>query len=489
VAFDTGSILSRCRPLSGSAYFGPNLFGVNASARPRYAEQVTTSSAESKRIVVRASGANHDLVVAAENPLGTVLAAIGVQLGAHEQLLGPDGAAVDPATRASDLSEGSVYSVASVASTSAKGGRGSRRSSRNIQTGSLWGLALLGFVAGVGALTLEHGWLRVGSAIAFGVFGLLLALVWSLRADAKVAVVGLLVPLGFGAIAAVLAVPQRLPDSATLAVAAAAFSAAVLASIIGVLARDARPRAGAWAAAAVLLCAGGIALSSRLLEWSLSELAIVLSAASVLAIRALPALMLIVDDGYHVDYQRFMALRWTVRGRMPEYVSQIDSSDAARLVQAAEARLGITLPLLSIIAVAGMPAMVQTLGSDSLLERVCAGVVFVCCVLGLLLVSRRTAHPGLRRAPRLAVVVGLSLSVVVAAGVFQNVPWHLLFGGLMLAAGVVAAAIAVPLAGGSRSLSWSRTGDIVESIAIALVVPASLLAAGTFDTLRGVIVA
>jgi hypothetical protein len=85
--------------------------------------------------------------------------------------------------------------------------------------------------------------------------------------------------------------------------------------------------------------------------------------------------------------------------------------------------------------------------------------------------------------------VGLSLSVVVAAGVFQNVPWHLLFGGLMLAAGVVAAAIAVPLAGGSRSLSWSRTGDIVESIAIALVVPASLLAAGTFDTLRGVIVA
>ena len=126
---------------------------------------------------MRASGANHDLVVAAENPLGTVLAAIGVQLGAHEQLLGPDGAAVNPATRASDLSEGSVYSVASVASTSAKGGRGSRRSSRNIQTGSLWGLALLGFVAGVGALTLEHGWLRVGSAIAFGVFGLLLALV------------------------------------------------------------------------------------------------------------------------------------------------------------------------------------------------------------------------------------------------------------------------------------------------------------------------
>lgn len=348
---------------------------------------------------------------------------------------------------------------------------------------------MLGLVLAAGAMLLEPGWLRLSTAFALGTFGLLVTLVWALRANTTTAVGGILVPLGYGAAAAALLVPQQLPDAPTLTPAIAAFAAAVLAAIVGVIARELRPRAAAWAAAVVLVCIAGLALLSPLLEWSLPQFAMVLSAASVVAIRALPTLTLSVDDGYHVDYQRFMVLRWTVRGRMPEYVARIDSEQARQLVAAAEARLATAMPLLALTAIPGIPVMLTVAGTGNVLERISAGFAFVLCLLGLMLLSRRTASPGLRMAPRLAVMAALVLSAIVASSVFDSESTLTLFAGGLLLAGLVAAAIVLPVAAGSRSLSWSRTGDIVESIAIALVVPAALLAAATMDTLRGVLVA
>lgn len=450
---------------------------------------MTTPSAEPKRIVVRASGVNHDLVVAADNQLVQVLTTLGVQLGASEQLLSPDGTAIDPSTRAVDLSDGGVYSITSAQSPRQAAARGVKRSSRRVHAGALWGLAMLGIVLVAGSMQLAPGWLRLSAAIALGISGLIVALLWAVRTAADTAVSGMLVPLGFGAAAAALSLPSNTADAATLTVTIAALAAAVLAGMIAVLSNDLRSRAGAWAAAIVLLCIGAVSLLSPLVGWSLPQLAIVLSAAAVLAIRALPTLTLSVDDGYHVDYQRFMALRWTVRGRMPEYISTVESVEAHRLVDAAEARLETTMPLLALVAVPGLPLSLTVLATGGTVERIAAGAVFVFGVLGLLLLSRRTVSPSLRRSPRIAVAVALGVSVVVAPVVLSSAVMQLALAAGLLIAGLVAAAVVLPISGGSRSLSWSRTGDIVESIAIALVVPAALLAAGTFDTLRGVLVA
>ena len=56
---------------------------------------------------------------------------------------------------------------------------------------------------------------------------------------------------------------------------------------------------------------------------------------------------------------------------------------------------------------------------------------------------------------------------------------------VLLAAGVLAGLAAIPIARGARSLAWSRTGDVIEWLAIALALPAGLMAADAIDLLRG----
>jgi hypothetical protein len=58
--------------------------------------------------------------------------------------------------------------------------------------------------------------------------------------------------------------------------------------------------------------------------------------------------------------------------------------------------------------------------------------------------------------------------------------------GILLAVGAAAAFIVIPAARGAQSLFWSRFGDVFEWIAIALSLPAGLLAADAIDVLRGV---
>lgn len=439
--------------------------------------------------MVRAGGVRHDLSVPPDSTAGGVLEAVGVQLASTDRLLGPDGTAVDLDTPAERLREGGAYSVAQAAQKRAS--RGRRRASDAAPTASagvlVWILLSSCGTAALLAALLPDPVLRTVSAAVLGALALLALFAWSRGATGDRAL-GAALPPVLAALAAALAMPPQVPHAATLAIAAGCFAGAVFAAGLMAVAAELRIRAGAGAAAIVLTAAALGALLAPVAGWDPAQLTIVAGAASIVAVRALPSLSLSVDDGYHVDYGRFMVLRWTVRGRAPEYRPRVDGTQAHQVALAAESRLTASITLLSILAALGMALLALPVAHGGIVEQVAGAAALVLGSLALLLISRRSAAAAVRNPPRLAAALGLLGFVVLCVLLIDEPPLQLiggvvLFGGALLAAGLV-----LPLGEGGRSLGWSRMGDIVESMSVALALPSALLAAGTLDTLRGVLV-
>lgn len=435
-----------------------------------------------RRIALDAAGDRHDLVVPQNEALAGALAAIGVHLGVGEQVLGPDGSVVDTATSVRDLREGGLYAVAGAAGSAAAR---SGASDRTANVSSLpW--ALTGFgLAGAALVTAapESRWPTV-IVLALAAVAALASSSFERRGRGAAFAAALVL----AGISAAIAVWPSVAGTPGLAIAVGAASVSVLAAMLGFVASAPLLRAAATPIVVISALFAALAMVSPALGWSPAQLLIVAGAAAAVGVRAAPSLLVGVDPGYHIDYGRFMVLRWTVRGRVPEYIERVDESRVRDLVDAAEARLASTVVALSVIAAAGIPAAVVPFRSGDLVQVISAAVFVMWMVLGLLLTSRRTAANILRVPPRVAVAVGLS---GLAVGVAPIVPGVIatLAAGLVLAAGVIAAAVILPLARGERSLGWSRTGDIVDSIAVALVLPSGILAAGTLNLLQGVLAA
>jgi len=102
------------------------------------------------------------------------------------------------------------------------------------------------------------------------------------------------------------------------------------------------------------------------------------------------------------------------------------------------------------------------------------------CVLGgalgvgcYFLLTARMLRDGVARAS--ALVTGTFVAVASAAALIVALQLSLLLvAGIVIAAGAIVASLTVPLARDWRSLGWSRTGDIVEGLFLALA-PAALL--------------
>ncbi|MFV0374711.1 hypothetical protein [Microbacterium sp.] len=390
---------------------------------------MVSSSTVLRRIAFDIAGRRHDVVVPTGDRLGSALSATGVRLTAADRVLTPDGQVVSPQTPAADLREGGLYVIAR---------DGDRRAMRRAATGP-----------------------RAAAR----------SLHWALGA--------------FGLAAAMVAVAQVASQAPTLAVAAAAIAVTLGGAILGVAARTPATRA---VALPVQVIAGGVALLALLaapLQWQVGELVVVVGAIAVVGLRAAPSMIVAVDPGYYIDYARFIDLRWTVRGRVPEAIVDVDNTRVARRMSAAATTLTTSVVLLSLLAAAGIAAAAQPLATGTVVERVCAGATVVFGVLGLVLTSRRTVAPVLRHPPRIAAAVGLVLLAALVGPVAPGVLVSVTASVLLIVALIVA--IALPaISRGERSLGWSRAADIVDSLAIALVLPAGLIAAGTWDLLRGV---
>ncbi len=454
---------------------GPDPVGADATL-----SRVTDPMPQLRRIVIDVAGRRHDLAMPRGEALVGALASIGVYLGSGSRVQGPDGSPVDLGTPAAQLLEGGLYAVAGPAATPAQ------RIDGAAAGGSVnplpWALVGFGIVAAMLAVGDERlRWPTAGvlvlAALVSMVFGVARGGTGDIGAAAS------LVLAGIGSCLGALTI---LVDAPVLAFAVAGAAMAVLAALLMVVARTARARAAAAPVVVIAALFAALALTGPMLGWAPNQLLIAASAIAVVGIRAAPSLLVGVDPGYHIDFGRFMVLRWTVRGRVPASIDRIDEQRVREIVAAAEARLDSAILMLAVLAGAGLPAAAPALVGPDPVARIAAMVYVLLAVLALLLTSRRTAAPALRIPPRVAAVTGLLL--LAAAVVPQASAAGAAIGaGALLFAALVAAAAVLPLARGERSLGWSRTGDIVDSLAIALVLPAGLLAAGTLDLLRGVL--
>lgn len=443
---------------------------------------MNSAATQLRRIALRAAGKQHDLVVPRGDALAHVLATAGVHLGPHDQVLGPDGTVIDPATTAAVLREGGLYSVTHSAHVA------DRARSRADQAGSVrtlpWVLVACALAAALVAVAAGDAASRWVAAGVIALAAVLTTLAWAQQAAKNNNFLTLATPLALGVLAGVLSVPAGVDDAASFAIAMGAAGAATLAALLAVATKHSRIRAGASAVVVIAMLVAALALASPSLRWSPAQLAVVLAAASVLALRALPSLLVNVDEGYFIDYGKFMVLRWTVRGRVPEYIPLVEADRVRQLVSNAEARLRVSTLLLSLLVAIGLPAAAILLAGGDLLVQISAIAFLVLAPLGMVLTSRRTVSSELRNPPRIAVLVGLLLCAVGIGSGLIGLTASVAAGALLFAA-CVAAVLSVSAARGSRSLGWSRTADIVDSMAVALVLPAGFLAAGTFDLLRG----
>lgn len=435
-----------------------------------------------RRIALEAAGNRHDLVVPQNEALAGALAAVGVHLAATDRVLGPDGAAVDAATSAAELREGGLYAVAGPLHVSTS----DRAEADALRRASAAPWALLGFGAAAAVLAAvvpEWRWVTV-AVLALAAVATAVAAASRRRARGSLVAAA----VGLGGAAAASAVLPAVGASPGLAIAVAAAAISVLAALLGFMAVSPRLQAAATPLVVISATVAVLALLSPALGWSPAQLLIMCAALATVGVRAAPSLLVGVDPGHHIDYGRFMSLRWTVRGRVPEFIESVDRDRVTGVVALAEARLDATVLMLSVVAALGIPAAIVPLTSGDLVQIIAGSAFVAWTVLGLLLTSRRTAARSLRTPPRIAVIAGLVMLVLLSAP-HLTLSVSLLVAGGALLAGLVAAAAILPLARGDRSLGWSRTGDIVDSIAVALVLPAGVLAAGTLNLLQGVLAA
>lgn len=442
-------------------------------------------SPQLRRIALLAKGEKVDLVAPNGDALAHIIAAAGVHLQPGDQVMGPDGASIDPATSAAELQEGGLYAVTALdvrPVSSAKQGSQVVATSRALH----WSLAAFGLMGAIVAFTAPPNGARPLTAVILVLAALLTLLNWCMQSDEATKLASCIAPLLLGACAGALIVPVGIESYGAFTVSMAAATVAILASLVMVTARAQRVRAGIVPVVVIASVVAALGVAAPALSWDPIKLSMVVSGLSALALRALPSLLVKVNEGYHIDYGKFMVLRWTVRGKVPQYLPRVHANEISQLVSNTEARLQTSTVMLSILAGIGIPAAIVPLAGEALIERI-ASISFVMLLsAGLMLSSRRTVAPELRTPPRIAAAIGLLVFAVLLAW-NSGAQWLWIAAASMLILGAVVAVISVSLGRGSRSLGWSRTGDIVDSFAIALVFPAGLVAAGTLELLRGVL--
>lgn len=453
-----------------------------------------------------------DLALPLDEALSDVLAARGladrlsgpVAGTARLVVLDPLGYEVAPATVAEDLVEGGLYTVVDLSAPVAGPAPARRRHdiAERADHGSRWVLltvvALLLMFATVGAGGLVPAWARLTVALVAAVGAAVTAVVWTRDDASEVRLLrGVLAPGALSFAAGALLIPATLEAAVQLSAATGLLAAAVVTTLIALLTRIRRIRAAAGTVAILLVVFGAVWGVGLLAHVGVAESAAVSLGLVPLLLRALPSALVNLPEGAFIDYEHFMSSRWTVRGTIPEPETEVRVQSVRGVVDDSSARLAAGTVLLSAAAALSAPfVMMGAWGTDPF---VVAGgcVLLVCVVLALLLVPRHTGSRLLRWAPRVSAAIVLLTAVagfaVGAASGSAVLPWAgdlgaggmaLLAAGLLVAA-MVAVSVTRPVALGASSLVWSRIGDVVEALAVALALPAALLHADVLTLLRG----
>lgn len=452
---------------------------------------------ERRRIAIISGDQRVDLAVPLEDTLGDALRVVGYQIepGRHV-LLERSGTELKLTVRGADLVDGAMYSIVDLRAQLAAGS-GGRRADDHGNRGALWWLLAMVAVVAIGVQVLDASSAgqdaalqRVLASAALAVAAVVSALVWARRhpQDLSVDAVSMLSPLALGFAAGFVVIPLGLVEGVHLAVLAGLLSSTVLAALLTATIGGLRLRSSAGVATIILLALSAVWAVTLLSGMGIAAAAAISAGAVPLGLRALPSTLLDVNDGYLLDFEKFMSNRWTVRGAIPESPGEVRIATVRDIVEDSSARLLAGTVLLSIIPVVMVPvALGIELGSDPFVLGGAIGLLST-LVIALLLIARHTANPALRWVPRgaaIAVLIEVTTGATLAFGPLVLTIAALSFLGL----GFFAAVLLVPIGRGARSLVWSRMADVFEAIAIALSLPAALLAADVLGVVRGMMAA
>lgn len=451
---------------------------------------MTTAPPTTRAISVRDGDLRYDIVVPTDLPVGEAIARIGVALPNAVRIVDERaGTTVDPNAAVQTLRDGDAISLVTVA---AKPRRAARvdRGTRTPDTGTPAAWWMLGAAAVAAAVlfaavpeTLPLEW-RWWVLLVLTIAGVAAAIVALRRPRATTATgPAVLAPTALLAATAVAFTP---PSTYGIPLSLVAVTATVTGflAFCAVIARGAVTRVQLGTLAVVIAVVGLAHAVIVVMDVPESSAAAILLGLVPLALRALPAFLMDVPTGLFIDVESHQQTRWTVRQQLPAEIPTVDRSRVADLIARSRARmLTGTASAVAVAVLFLVPAMAD-IDAVGPVERIGRTVLAVCLVTGLALASRHHSSRTLR------VIVG---GGAVATGLIATVIARPLISDALLPVFAVAALVIallvtvglVPVARGSRSLWWSRFGDIIETLCVVFALPAALVAAGTIDAIRG----
>jgi len=429
----------------------------------------------------------HDVAASADSALGAVLRHLGIDPSAvalHDRA----GSVLDLARPLGDCEDGDVLTVVDPSVTTTprrQRGRAAAASTPHEHIPAVLAVFAVLLVTLTPLTTRASAPLTAVLGLVAAVAGVVAGAVWArrTRGDDVELSGGFFASPVLAAAAGLMVAPALAWGSVHVAVICGSTAVAVLS---GVLALVAAGRVVAAAYATVAALGAGLAVL-----WTLALLASMPASAACavalgltpLVLRLLPSTALSAAPGMFIDFVRFQTLRWSVREREPEPAHAVRAAQARTMVAQSAARWRVGAIITCLTTAVSAPFALVPLAGDAV---VLAGQIALaaCCTIALALQSRRALDPTVRWMPRAAAAV-VVLSLVAAA--LGGVGADLVLAGavVLLVGGVVIAAVTVPVGRGARSLRWSRVGDMLESLTVALALPAGLLAAGFIDLLRG----
>lgn len=288
-------------------------------------------------------------------------------------------------------------------------------------------------------------------------------------------------PVLAGAAGVWVTLPET-PEQRRLAVVVALVCAIVVAGLRAIVTRTLR--AGDDEAVVVL---GALALAAAVQSATLlldlpQEVGPALLVGLVpLAVRVAPRVALAIPDEQLVDVSQVARTAESVRSPRPRALGRVSERLVARTVDGAERRVTTAVALACLTVVLLGPG-VLTAPERGSVAAWGAIALLVCVVLSFVLVPRASRGIAARWLPRLA--AGLLL---LEAGAAVPAQWRVAAAAGALVLGALVAVIAAALARGWHSVVASRFADGIEGLAVALALPAGVVASGLVGVLRGMV--
>ncbi|WP_377643577.1 hypothetical protein [Oryzobacter terrae] len=233
-----------------------------------------------------------------------------------------------------------------------------------------------------------------------------------------------------------------------------------------------------------MACLGGLGVvlaAGVLLDWSpVASAALVVGLAPVV-VRALPSTSLTVDPTQLIDTDRLSTTIWAVRERHAGRRRRVTSLDVRERVAAARAVVSVGTGYAAVGAALG--GWVVALGEPLSSVAPWSAWVLPAVAAVALGYQARTVRD---RVARFAMLGGAaSLTVAAAVAVVAAHPgWVVWLVAVTVAVAGLTVVGAIALVGGYHSTRMSRLADRVESLAVVLVLPFGVVAAGGIEALR-----